>query len=663
MLASVWESLSVVGGSIAVTFIVGLALGIVALANFYVGSAVIVLERFARTVTRLPSVAIMWLLASALASFVALLWDPAALGSIDTREWIATWARTAALAAPGVAVMIAVTWCLLRFLRPARVAELTVVALCMGFSLAVGGLGRWGWSLAPALLAVGVGCLVLIVRRRRQATGSSIALRLLAAMIGSLVLGAGVGASLAGGFRDPGLAAAGAWLLSSVAALLLLGLLPLAGAGLLDLRRSVEWFIAVRYLVARRRQVFISAITGICVAGIAAGVWLIVVVLSVMNGFERTWRDEILGNRAHFTVQSASGPFSDYADVLERVLKVEGVTGVSPYIDAEGMVRGDGGRIHSVRVRGIDPATAGDVTELAQDLILGSLSALESNGNGNEPAGDGRHGPPILIGNQLAMSLGVGLGDPLLLISPYGGTITPLGPAPRLKRFEVAGVFETSFFQYDEVYTYVSLAAAQDFRHSGDVVDGLEARTTDFYRSRAVGREVSDSLDYPFFTRDWKDFFPAFFQALKTERIMMFLLLTMINVVAAFVIVTTLIMMIMEKSSDIAILKAMGAEDDLIERVFAIEGTLIGLVGTAIGVVAGIAVTHQLEWIQQAIEWVTGIDTLPASIYQLSTLPSEVDPLQVAFVAAMAMVFSLGATLLPSYQGARLDPAEGLRYE
>ena len=352
--------------------------------------------------------------------------------------------------------------------------------------------------------------------------------------------------------------------------------------------------------------------------------------------------------------------------MLLRVREVEGVTGVSPYLDAEGMVRGEGGRIYSVRVRGIDPVTVGDVTELPQDLILGSLASLGGNGNGAGPGESddwaGRD-EPIVIGNQLAMSLGVGIGDPMLLISPYGGVITPLGPAPRLKRFEVAGVFETSFFQYDEVYTYVSLAAAQDFRHTGDVIDGIEARTTDFYRSRAVGRDVSDSLSYPFYTRDWKDFFPAFFQALKTERIMMFLLLTMINVVAAFVIVATLVMMIMEKSSDIAILKAMGAEESMIERIFAIQGTLIGLVGTATGVVAGIAVTHQLGWIQDAIEWLTGIDTLPASVYQLSTLPSEVNVLQVAFVAAMAMVFSLGATLLPSYQGARLDPAEGLRYE
>jgi len=195
------------------------------------------------------------------------------------------------------------------------------------------------------------------------------------------------------------------------------------------------------------------------------------------------------------------------------------------------------------------------------------------------------------------------------------------------------------------------------------VVDGVECLTTDYYRSRRVGDAVTEELGYPFFSRDWKDYYPAFFQALKTERVMMFLLLTMIMVVAAFVIVTTLIMMIMEKASDISILKAMGAQDSMIERIFALEGTFIGLVGTGLGVLAGIAVTSRLSWIQDQIESLTGIDTLPASVYQFSELPSKVDPVQVGLVVLIAMVLSLGATLLPSRQGARLDPAEGLRHE
>jgi lipoprotein-releasing system permease protein len=608
-----WALLAGAGGTLALCFIILVAAGIAAMTLLFMGSAVVVLERFARVARSWAWIATFTVAVALCCAAIRVDVSAPELSARPWKEWLERFSGEAA-------------WCVLIAAVAVLVCRLLV------------------WRLSSARL----GRVVLAL------FGLVVALFLVVGALPEL---------------QADLVALGANVLGVFFAVVIFGLLPLAAAGLVEMRRSVEWFIAARYLVAKRRQVFISAITAICVGGIAAGVWLIIIVLSVMNGFEATWRNEILGNRAHFTVHSSFGPFPEYERVLEEVRSVPEVVAASPYIDVDGMVRGRAGEIFSVRVRGIDPASVDGVTDLRSDLILGSLDALVAPGNGagSPPEQDGREGsdgdPGIVIGNQLALSVGAAVGDSLLLISPFGGPPTPLGPAPRLKRFRVVGVFESSFFQYDEVYTYVSIPAAQEFRRSGPVIDGIEARTTDYYRSRRVGQAVEEVLDSSFYTRDWKEFFPAFFQALKTERVMMFMLLTMIMVVAAFLIVATLIMMIMEKSSDIAILKAMGAEDATIERIFAIEGTLIGLVGTVLGVAAGIAVTRQLAWIQERIEAVTGIDTLPASVYQFSTLPSEVDPTQVALVATIAMVLSLGATLLPSRQGAKVDPAEGLRYE
>jgi lipoprotein-releasing system permease protein len=507
-------------------------------------------------------------------------------------------------------------------------------------------------------MAAGIAGLVALRRRRRvelERSAPGEGERMLRVLCGALVPGVAITLTLS----EPNfeVATGGAAILQFYIAGILLALLPLAAAGLLDSRGTSEWFIAIRYLMAKRRQTFISVITGICVVGIATGVWLIITVLSVMNGFERTWREEIIGNRAHFTVHHNLGPFEDYEAILDRVTSMPGVVSASPYLDAEAMVRAAGGRIMAVRVRGVDPARVGDVTDLREDLLSGSLADLElgATAEGEDPA--------ILIGNQLASSVGARVGDSLLMISPFGGPQTPLGPAPRLERFRVVGIFQSTFFQFAEVFTFVNLPAAQAFKRTGDVIDGIEGRTTDFYRSRSVAAEVERELGYPFFTRDWNDFFPAFFQALKTERVMMFVLLTMIMVVAAFAIVSTLVMMIMEKSGDISILKTMGARDEMIERIFAIEGTLIGLVGTVLGVIAGVSVTSQIAWVQQQIEAVIGIDTLPASVYQFDTLPAELDFGQIAIAVGIAMVLALGATLLPSRQGARLDPVEALRYE
>jgi lipoprotein-releasing system permease protein len=645
--AMLWDVLTAAGSTVALGLIVAIALGINAMALLFMGSAVVALERFARAARSWKSALCFGAVWSLVLGAFALYVQSAELAGEDLSKRFQAFGLASAGSAVVVAVLMGVTRVALTRVSPMRLAAGTLTVL--------GGSGRVFYAAIPALVSAAL-ALVLLIRRRRAAHpappgDAERMLRVLAA-----ALAVGVPVALFVTEPTPALAMVGGQLLAAVFAAVVFGLLPAAASGIYDTRNTAEWFIAVRYLLAKRRQTFISVITGICVIGIAAGVWLVITVLSVMNGFERTWRDEIIGNRAHFTVHNGLGPFEDYEEVVAQVEAAPDVLAASPYLDVEGMVRGDAGEIVAVRVRGVDPARVANVTDLRDDLVTGSLDRLD-------PAVSNPDQPAILIGSQLAASLGVGVGDPLLLISPFGGPQTPLGPAPRLKRFEVAGVFESSFFQYDEMFTYVNLSAAQEFRRVGDVVDGIEARTTDFYRSRAVADGVQSRLGFPYYARDWKEFFPAFFQALKSERVMMFILLTMIMVVAAFSIVSTLVMMIMEKSSDIAILKAMGAEDDGIERIFALEGTLIGVVGTTLGVVAGLSVTARIEWIQRQIEAVIGIDTLPASVYQFSTLPAEFDAGQIALAVGIAMILSLGATLLPSRQAARLDPVESLRYE
>jgi len=440
-----------------------------------------------------------------------------------------------------------------------------------------------------------------------------------------------------------------------------LGLWPLVLVGLIEHRRQrpVEWFISLRYLVARRRQTFISVITVICVLGVALGVAVITVVLSVMNGFSQVWEGKIIGARAHFVVHSRLGYYGDYERMREQVLQAPGVEGATPFLQTDAILRSGTGEIQAVILKGVDPATVGDATQLTKDLVAGSLDDLAP-----DPQGEGSARlRGVVFGAELADRFFLRLGDPVVLISPLGGPPTPLGPAPRMQRFRLAGIFRSNFFQFDESFVYTSLSSAQDFMKLDDVVSGIEVRTVDPYRSRAIAEQAIASHDGLFFARDWKTFYPGFFSALKTERVMMFVLLSFIMVVAGFIIIATLIMMIMEKSRDIAILKAMGCDDDAVLRVFATQGFLIGIAGVALGLGTGLVITWNLARIQNVVERVVGFDVLPANVYQLQQLPYQIVPLELGLIALIAMVLSIGATLLPCWQAARLDPAEALRYE
>ncbi|MDX1649034.1 MAG: ABC transporter permease, partial [Myxococcota bacterium] len=469
-LAALQEALSTVGGSLALAFIVAIALGICATTALFMGSAVVVLERFARAVQRPGSVALATLLAAGLLGALGADAETVEAVGLSWPGTLAAWALASLAALPLLALAQGLVAGLLRFVPPAGLGLAAVAVLGAGLGLFVGGLDRPGYAVAPLAVAAGVWGALRLRRRRAGAGVPRLDERLARLLAAVLVVGAVLPPLLAA--PRPEVSALGAAAVLVMCAAVVLGLLPLAVAGLLDTRGSAEWFIARRYLFAKRRQTFISVITLICVAGVAAGVWLIITVLSVMNGFESVWREEIIGNRAHLTVRSPLGPIEDYRTVLERLAEVPDVVGASPFLDAEGMVRGDRGAILGVRIHGIDPERVGTVTDLQEDLLPGSEGALSALG----PPADGGD-PGIVVGSQLAGHLGIGVGDALLLVSPFGGPPTPLGPGPRIARFEVVGLFRSSFFQYDEVYTYVGLRAAQDFRRVGDVVDGIEVRT------------------------------------------------------------------------------------------------------------------------------------------------------------------------------------------
>jgi lipoprotein-releasing system permease protein len=546
----------------------------------------------------------------------------------------------------------------LRFVRPARVAlpAIALAALLVGLVARLLDAPVW-WSPPLGQIVAGLGAWAFVRAQRFQ--------RALRLGLGALFLACGL--AFVAGLVVPSFAYVGleaAYLVRLVLLLAVTGLWPLVLAGLVEHRfaKPVEWFIGLRYLVARRRQTFISLISVICVVGVALGVAVITVVLSVMNGFSSMWEEKVIGARAHFSVMSRAGDIERYRDLAESVRHMPGVVGATPYLATDAILRGHDGTLQAIVLKGVDVASVGDATQLVQTIRAGSLADLAPDPKSPD---DLAQLPGVIVGAEIANRFLLRVGDPLVLISPMGGQPTPLGPAPRLERFRIAGIFRSDFFQFDESFVYASLEGAQKFMKLADVAQGIEVRTVDPYKSKQIAREVETALDSHglFYTRDWKEYFPGFFQALTTERVMMFVLLSFIMVVAGFIIVATLIMMIMEKSQDIAILKTMGCADDGILRVFAIEGFLIGVVGLAVGIGMGLVITWNLDVIQSVVERTFGFDVLPANVYQLQRLPHAVEPAQLALISLIAMVLSIGATLLPSWQASHLDPAEALRYE
>lgn len=415
-----------------------------------------------------------------------------------------------------------------------------------------------------------------------------------------------------------------------------------------------ELLIGLRYLKAKRKSTFISIITFISTAGVTLGVMALIVVLAVMTGFERDLKDKILGTNAHLVVIRSGAPMEEYRSVMGRLEKLPGVQAATPFIYNQVMLS-TGRNVSGVVLRGIEPATDRLVTRLSRSVVQGGMEFLE-------PQPGGPPEPGIVIGRELARHLGLGVGDRVNVVSPTG-TITPLGMLPKMKPFRVAGIFNTGMFEYDSTLAYISLGQAQKFFDLGDTVTGIQLRVADVYATTDLARRINREFGPELYARDWMQMNKNILFALKTEKVVMFIILTLIVLVAAFGIASTLFMVVMEKARDIAILKAMGARSISIMKIFVLEGLIIGVVGTFLGVLSGLLIAHNLEPIINLVQKVTGKNFFSKDIYYLDHFPSQVVASDVLLISVTAVLISFVATLYPAWQASKMLPAEALRYE
>lgn len=431
-----------------------------------------------------------------------------------------------------------------------------------------------------------------------------------------------------------------------------------------------EWIIATSHLRSRRQDVGISLIAVLSVLGVTVGVGVLIIVLSVMEGFELDLRDKILGSNAHLVVLEYGGPMDEPKKVVDLLEKTDGVIAAAPFVYSEVMLKSAYG-VSGAVMKGIDPVTSGAVTDVAKDIKIGPRGAtatLEERqailANLHEPAtamaqdiGDADKLPGMLLGEELAQQLRVYPGDRVYAVNPIGGGFGPAGvPIPTVRTYRVAGVFYTGMYEYDTKWSYVTIPDAQEFLQMPDEVTGVEARieTDRLFEAGDIGKKIENELSYPYFAKDWLTMNKALFSALKLEKVVMGLILFCIVVVAALGIVTNLIVMVITRAREIAILRAMGASSTSIRRIFMFEGLSIGVVGTSLGTALGLAGCALLE------RYKFPLDT---NVYYLDSLPVVVVPATVVVVAVGAVVVCFLATIYPSWRAVRLDPVDGLRYE
>ncbi|MFQ5580812.1 MAG: FtsX-like permease family protein [Nitrospiria bacterium] len=431
-----------------------------------------------------------------------------------------------------------------------------------------------------------------------------------------------------------------------------------------------EFFIGLRYLRAKRRRKGASLNTVISIGGVTVGVAALIATLAVMTGFTEDLRDKILGTNSHIVISDRTRDnISNYKNLIDETTKVPHVKSATPFIFRQVLLSSQS-NVFGIVLRGIDPEKENDVTEIGKNMIEGRLSDLAEPPpplpveglSGSASSDDAeRVYPGVIIGRELAGRLGVFRGEIINVISPVGkdgSTIKeslggPMGFTPKIRKFRVVGVFDSGMYEYDSSLAYVSIREAQKFFNLSDVVSGIEVKVDDIFLAGEVAQDIESRLDFPYQARDWMKLNRNLFSALELEKDMMFVILILIILVASFNIVSTLTMTVVEKSREIAILKAMGATRKSITRIFMLEGLIIGGVGVLLGIPLGLSICWVLETFY----------TLPGDVYYISHLPVKLHAFDVLLVSVSAMAIGLLATLYPSWQAAKLDPVVALRYE
>jgi lipoprotein-releasing system permease protein len=409
---------------------------------------------------------------------------------------------------------------------------------------------------------------------------------------------------------------------------------------------SFEYFIGSRYLRSKQEQRFISLITFLSVAGVTVGVMALIVVIAVMSGFENDLKTRILGVKSHIVLERESGDFTDYPQVMEYLKTLDGIESATPVIHTQTMLKSAAGAAGTV-LRGIDPASAGQVNPNLEGMVLKQMAKAETRHSDKQGL------PVIILGKELARSLGVLEGDEIYLISPRG-RVSPAGHLPSMKRFLVAGFFESGMYEFDGAMAFVHIQEARKMLRMGDAVNAVEIRVNRIFEAKEISRRIIDHLGPGYRAKDWMEMNRTFFSALKLEKTTMFVILTLIILVAAFNIAGSLIMMVMEKTRDIAILKAMGATDQSIRKIFVFKGVMIGSIGTCLGALLGTTLCMLLKR-YRFVE-------LPSDVYYITQLPVQLAPADVLMTAGAAMLICLAASLYPARQAANLDPVEAIRY-